>query len=261
MAVVNSLFPENVRGRMFRKEKEPMRKINVFLNQEAPAESQGSPPIADLFPDSTVMFADIAGFTAWSSSREPTQVCTLLEAVYAKFDKLAHRLKVFKVETIGECYVAVTGVPVAQDDHAAIMARFAFGCIDKMNQLTRELEVTLGPDTADLAMRFGLHSGPVIAGVLRGEKSRFQLFDDTMNTASRMESTGVKNCIHCSEATAEYLVEAGKANWLVKREDSVHAKGKGVVETYWVNPGAGSTIEDGSSDPDSKDGAVIQETL
>jgi class 3 adenylate cyclase len=258
MAVVNSLFPENVRGRMFRKEKEPQREMNVFWNQEPPAESQGSPPIADLFPNSTVMFADIAGFNAWSSSREPTQVFTLLETVYRKFDKLAHRLKVFKVETIGDCYVAVTGVPVAQDDHAAIMARFAFGCLDKMHQLMRELAVTLGPETADLTMRFGLHSGPVIAGVLRGEKSRFQLFGDTMNTASRMESTGVKNRIQCSEATAEYLVEAGKASWLAKREDAVHAKGKGVVETYWVNPGAGSTIEDSSSDPDSKDGAIIQ---
>jgi class 3 adenylate cyclase len=79
----------------------------------------------------------------------------------------------------GDCYVAAAGLPEPRKDHAVAMARFAQDCMLKMQTLTRKLEVTLGPDTADLTMRMGMHSGPVTAGVLRGERSRFQLFGDT----------------------------------------------------------------------------------
>ena len=81
--------------------------------------------------------------------------------------------------------VAVTGLPDPNPDHAVVMAAFAQQCLDRFNELTKELELGLGPGTADLGIRIGLHSGSVTAGVLRGEKSRFQLFGDTMNTASR----------------------------------------------------------------------------
>lgn len=191
-------------------------------------------PIADLFLNCTVLFADIAGFTAWSSEREPEQVFTLLQTFFQKFDHLARKRSVFKVETIGDCYVAVTGLPDAQSDHAVRMTKFARACMHKVSIITQKLEVTLGPGTGDLRMRFGLHSGPVTAGVLRGEKSRFQLFGDTVNTASRMESTGLKNRIQVSQSTAQLLIESGKENWIVPREDLVHAKGKGEIQTYWV---------------------------
>ena len=86
--------------------------------------------------------------------------------------------------------VAASGLPEPRKDHAVAMCRFARDCLRKTKELVRKLEATLGPDTASLSMRVGIHSGPVTGGVLRGEKSRFQLFGDTMNTASRIETTG-----------------------------------------------------------------------
>jgi class 3 adenylate cyclase len=103
----------------------------------------GSKPIADLFPRATILFADIAGFTAWSSTREPTQVFTLLETVYNSFDIIAGRMGVFKVETIGDCYMAATGLPEPHPDHALVMARFAREAILKMDQVVKKLEIVL----------------------------------------------------------------------------------------------------------------------
>lgn len=143
-----------------------------------------------------------------------------------------------------DCYVAVAGLPEPRKDHAVVMALFARDCMEKMQELVRQLEVTLGPDTGDLANRFGLHSGPCTAGVLRGERARFQLFGDTVNTAARMESTGLRNKIHISQETADLLREAGKGHWVEERGDLVVAKGKGALQTYWLNPRNGNTGSD-----------------
>lgn len=134
-------------------------------------------------------------------------------------------------------YVAVTGLPNPQRNHALIMARFAASCIQEIQRVTEELEKTLGEGTRDLKLRVGLNSGAVTAGVLRGHKSRFQLFGDTVNTAARMESNGKPMQIHVSKSTADAIVAAGKEDWLVARDDLIEAKGKGKLQTYWIKVG------------------------
>ena len=200
------------------------------------------------------MFADIAGFTAWSSEREPSQVFQLLEPLYAGFDAIAKRIGVFKVETIGDCYMAVTGLPDPNKAHAVTMAHFSAEIRAVMRELMKDLEVALGPGTSDLRIRIGMHSGPVTAGVLRGQKSRFQLFGDTVNTSSRMESMGQAGRIQVSQATADLLIEGGFQDWLLPREEPIHAKGKGRLETYWLDPPRQGPLESAgiSRDPSSR---------
>ena len=153
--VVDTLFPANVRDRLLAEEIEAEKeeqqgaqtRLKNFLANDGPTAGDmetedimyKTKPIADLFPETSILFADIAGFTAWSSAREPSQVFTLLETVYRAFDDIAKRRRVFKVETVGDCYVAATGLPEPRADHAVVMARFAKDCMLKMQGLTRRL--------------------------------------------------------------------------------------------------------------------------
>ena len=249
-AIVSSMFPDAIRDRLLqqnnRGSKHGHLKSYLLNGEEDASGNSASKPLADLFLETTVLFADISGFTAWSSVRDPTQVFLLLEAVYKAFDAIASRRRVFKVETVGDCYVAVTGLPEPQKDHAVVMARFARDIMNKMGKVTRDLELTLGPGTADLMLRIGMHSGPVTGGVLRGERSRFQLFGDTMNTTARIESTGSNGRIHLSSVTADLLRQAGKHSWVTQRDECVIAKGKGSMQTYWL-----------SSDSDNRDDNTV----
>lgn len=149
--------------------------------------------------------------------------------------------------------VAAAGLPEPRKDHAAVMARFALDCNNLMAPLVKQLEVDLGPDTGDLKLRTGLHSGPVTAGVLRGERARFQLFGDTVNTCSRIESTGKAGRIHVSQTTADILVNSGKAHWLVARTDKVVAKGKGELQTFWLSPEEDKGSHQGEVKPNTVD--------
>jgi hypothetical protein len=112
------------------------------------------------------------------ATREPSHVFILLETVHYAFDEIARRRRVFKVAIIGDCYVAVCGLPVPQNDHAVTMARFARDCMHQIFALTKKLETTLGPDTGDLSMRMGFHSDPITRGVLRGEASERKLREE-----------------------------------------------------------------------------------
>jgi hypothetical protein len=132
-------------------------RLAQFLNTGDAVRTNNSVPIADLFPEATVLFfADLEGFTKWSSNRKPVEVFGLLENAYSAFDAIASRRKVFKVETIGDCYVAVTGLPEVQPDHAVIMAKFAAECILKLRQVLIAMTDQYGSDTAVLSLRIGL---------------------------------------------------------------------------------------------------------
>jgi class 3 adenylate cyclase len=199
-------------------------------------------PLAELYPSVTVVFADIAGFTTWSSAREPPQVFMLLERIYGAFDKIAHHHGVFKVETVGDCYVAVAGLPEPNDDHVLAVAKFARDCLHKMKELTLKLEVILGPDTTDLELRVGINSGQVTAGVLHGERSPFQLFGDCVNTAARMKSTSKRSHIQISSQTAYLLMKQGRASWVKARGEAVAANGKRKMQTFWLRPRGESAL-------------------
>ena len=131
--------------------------------------------------------------------------------------------------------LAVCGLPDPNLNHAVVMAKFANEILNRMDLIVRKVSERFGGcDTTDLQLRAGLHSGATVAGVLRGAKGRFQIFGDTVNTAARMESTGKPGRIQISQETAHQLTLKGKRSWLVPREETVLAKGKGELSTFWL---------------------------
>jgi class 3 adenylate cyclase len=265
-AIISSMFPAVVKDRLLddvdfdeenndnrytEKRIEKFRRNNVNKPVMANAcATTSSKVIADFYPAVTILFADICGFTAWCSEREPAQTFMLLETLYCSFDTSAKRLGVFKVETVGDCYVAACGLPTPNRKHAITMARFAMLCRSKLKRIFIDLTNTLGPGTEKLNMRFGLHSGAVTAGIVRGDNARFQLFGDSVNTASRMESTSIPGRIQVSIETAKLIINDGKGHWLEERSDSVHVKGKGNMNTYWLLQKK-STNSSNNDDPSS----------
>jgi class 3 adenylate cyclase len=179
--------------------------------------------IADQFDEVTVLFGDIAGFTPLAAEMAPGDLVALLDEIFSRFDDMAQRHGLEKIKTIGDAYMVVGGVPAARADHAEAVAAMALEMRDALTQ--REFA-----DGRRLSMRIGIHSGPVVAGVIGKKKLSYDLWGDTVNTASRMESHGAPGRIHVSEACHAAL--AGR--FRTEERGVVEIKGKGPMRTWWL---------------------------
>ncbi|XP_063836613.1 retinal guanylyl cyclase 1 [Ostrinia nubilalis] len=179
------------------------------------------------FEDVSIYFSDIVGFTELAARSTPVQVVDLLNDLYTAFDATIERYAVYKVETIGDAYMVVGGLPVRARGHAESVATMALHLLHVAGRFrVRHLPAT------PLRLRAGLHSGPVCAAVVGLTMPRYCLFGDTVNTASRMESTGAAWRIQVSAATAERLAAAG--GYRLRSRGLTQVKGKGAMHTYWL---------------------------
>ena len=186
----------------------------------------GEQVIADHCPEVTVLFSDVVDFTPWSERVEPQQVVAVLDNLFSAFDALAERYELEKIKTIGDAYMVVAGVPRARTDHAEVMLEMAIA----MHRATDEQPPL---DGHRLRIRTGIATGPVVAGVIGRQKFSYDLWGDTVNTASRMESSGVPGCIQVTEAT--WLRVRDRYPFQVR--EGVEVKGKGPMTTYLLDPG------------------------
>ncbi|XP_041974352.1 retinal guanylyl cyclase 2 [Aricia agestis] len=179
------------------------------------------------FEEVSIYFSDIVGFTAIAARSSPVQVVDLLNDLYTAFDATIEQYRVYKVETIGDAYMVVGGLPLRCADHAERVATMALHLL----HVAGRLRVRHLPG-APLRLRVGLHTGPCCAGVVGLTMPRYCLFGDTVNTASRMESTGAAWRIQVSAATAERLAAAG--GFRLRPRGLTQIKGKGAMYTYWL---------------------------
>jgi class 3 adenylate cyclase len=184
----------------------------------------GDEGIADHFPEVSVLFADIVDFTTLSGGMSPEPLVALLNDLFTQFDELARRHGVEKIKTIGDCYMAVTGLPDPRPDHAPALAEMALEMIDCLKQFNSNRR-------ASLQIRIGLNTGPVVAGVIGSSKFIYDLWGDTVNTASRMESTGLPGRIQITAPTERALSEQFEC----EDRGDVEVKGKGRLHTWWLN--------------------------
>ena len=181
----------------------------------------GEHGIADGFAEVTVCFADIVGFTQMSSEMPPAEVVTLLNGLFSRFDVAAHELGIEKIKTVGDAYMAVCGLPVPVADHAARMTRMAI----RMVHITREHALD---HRVSMRLRVGINSGPVVAGVIGKSKYIYDLWGDTVNLASRMESGGLPDMIQVTRSVYERL----KGEFAFEERGPIEVKGKGQVEAW-----------------------------
>jgi class 3 adenylate cyclase len=183
--------------------------------------------IAEHFDQVTVLFGDIAGFTPMSAEMSPQDLVATLDELFTAFDEIAQRHGLEKIKTIGDAYMAVGGVPTPRADHAQAAARMAL----EMRDLVAERRFL---ETRQLRMRIGIHSGPAVAGVIGRKKFIYDLWGDTVNTASRMESHGAPGEIQVTDATRAALGEG----WLLEERGTSEIKGKGPMRTWWLKGSA-----------------------
>ncbi|KAG2451869.1 hypothetical protein HYH02_003645 [Chlamydomonas schloesseri] len=195
-------------------------------------------------PEVTLLFADIKGFTPMCKEVEPKQVMALLNALYSRYDAMLDKYGVYKVETIGDCYFVAGGL-IHEDEDGMTAVRDRSSHEDPLHaervfmfakaMLAAATEVRMPTTGEPVEIRIGLHTGPVVSGVVGTRMPRFCLFGDTVNTASRMESTGAPGAIHASESTFARLAMAhGDPQW--ESTGGIEVKGKGLMQTYVWRP-------------------------
>lgn len=197
--------------------------LNILPPGIAARLKEGEDKIADYFEETTVVFTDIVGFTNLASLVSATTIVKLLNTLFSRFDGLLDHYPVEKIKTIGDSYMLASGIPTPQKDHALQAAAFAFAML---NELRRFVAETGYP----ISMRIGMHSGPVVAGIIGTRKFVYDLWGDTVNIASRMESHGQPGKIHCSETVYREL----SAVYKFERRGAIDIKGKGKMDTYFL---------------------------
>ncbi|MBD1813330.1 PAS domain S-box protein [Microcoleus vaginatus DQ-U2] len=195
--------------------------LNILPQPIADRLKQDQSIIADTFAEVTVLFADIVGFTQISSQISPPELVSLLNDIFSTFDRLAEKHGLEKIKTIGDAYMVVGGLPMPRSDHAEAIAEIALD----MQQAIIDFSHT---HNQDFSIRIGINSGPVVAGVIGIKKFIYDLWGDTVNTASRMESHGQPGCIHVTETTYERLRE----KYSFDNRGAIEVKGKGEMTTY-----------------------------
>lgn len=195
--------------------------LNILPGPIAERLKQGENTIADSFDEVTVMFADLVGFTKLSTHLSPAELVELLNEIFSAFDELADRYGLEKIKTIGDAYMVVGGLPTPSDNHAEAIAEMAIDIQAAISQMS-----TKGGQP--LSIRIGIHTGPVEAGVIGIKKFTYDLWGDTVNTASRMESQGVPGGIQVTVATYERL----RDKYIFQERGAIAVKGKGDMITY-----------------------------
>ncbi|MEG4213991.1 adenylate/guanylate cyclase domain-containing protein [Microcoleus sp. Pol14C6] len=195
--------------------------LNVLPQPIADRLKQDQSIIADTFAEVTVLFADIVGFTQISSQISPPELVSLLNDIFSTFDLLAEKHGLEKIKTIGDAYMVVGGLPMPRRDHAEAIAEMALD----MQQAITDFSNT---HSQAFSIRIGINSGPVVAGVIGIKKFIYDLWGDTVNTASRMESHGKPGSIQVTETTYQQLRE----NYLFENRGAIEVKGKGEMTTY-----------------------------
>jgi len=206
------------------REKSDLLLLNILPETIAQRLKSGEEMIAERFDNVTVFFSDIVGFTNISKRISPEHLVGQLNAIFTEFDKLAMEFGLEKIKTIGDAYMCVCGLPEPKVDHAERVARFALGVLDVMEKHT---------DTASgspIAVRIGINSGTVIAGVIGKQKFAYDLWGETVNTASPLESHGVSGKIQCSTATYDLL----KDHFHFEDRGEIDLKGIGMTKTYFL---------------------------
>jgi class 3 adenylate cyclase len=199
--------------------------LNVLPQETAERLKKGERVIADHYDEASVLFADIVNFTPLSEEKPPQEMVSLLNELFTEFDRLADGYGLEKIKTIGDAYMIVAGVPEPRDDHAQVAVEMALA-------MHRVVSAQPPVNGRRLEVRIGIASGPLVAGVIGERKFSYDLWGDTVNTASRMESSGIPGCVHITTETLELL----DGRYPFERRDAVEVKGKGPMTTWTLDP-------------------------